>query len=197
MAFEQITLVTGNKNKLSEVNAILGDAIRLKSQSLHCTCTAYRTTRLTSVVEIQGTIEEISVDKCRRAASILREPVVVEDTCLAFNALGGLPGPYIKWFFDALGLDGLNNLLAAYEDKSAEAICTFAYSNGEGEQVRLFTGVTKGTIVSPRGNRGFAFDPIFQPIGEILTYAEMTSAKKNQLSERYKALAQLRLFLES
>jgi inosine/xanthosine triphosphate pyrophosphatase family protein len=38
-----------------------------------------------------------------------------QDTCLCFEALKGLPGPYIKWFLDKLGLDGLNNLLAGYE----------------------------------------------------------------------------------
>jgi inosine triphosphate pyrophosphatase len=55
MAPRQLTFITGNKNKLSEVQAILGDTIDLKSQSI-------------DLVEIQGSIEEISVDKCRRAA---------------------------------------------------------------------------------------------------------------------------------
>ena len=47
--------------------------------------------------------------------------VLVEDTSLHFNALNGLPGPYIKWFLDKIGHVGLNNLLAAYTDKSAYA----------------------------------------------------------------------------
>ena len=56
--------------------------------------------------------------------------VMVEDTCLCFNALKGLPGPYIKWFLQKLGHDGLNAMLAGFEDKSAYAQCTFAYSAG-------------------------------------------------------------------
>ena len=40
---------------------------------------------------------------------------MVEDTSLCFNALGGLPGVYIKWFLEKTGHEGLNNLLAAYE----------------------------------------------------------------------------------
>jgi len=36
----------------------------------------------------------------------------VEDTSLCFNALGGLPGVYIKWFLEKLGHDGLNRMLA-------------------------------------------------------------------------------------
>lgn len=58
MAPTELNFITGNKNKLAEVKAILGDIITLRSQSL-------------DLVEIQGTIEEISSDKCRRAAEIV------------------------------------------------------------------------------------------------------------------------------
>ena len=118
--------------------------------------------------------EEIATEKCRLAVQQVAAPVIVEDTSLHFNALGGLPGPlgplsrclchsiscyraasrvcsfqclrsttlllsmiltfapmgyfhscqiltpsgpYIKWFLEKCGHDGLNNLLAAYEDK--------------------------------------------------------------------------------
>lgn len=50
-----------------------------------------------------------------------------------------------------LGHDGLNNLLAAYPDKSAKAICTFGYSAGPGHEPILFQGITEGKIVPPRG----------------------------------------------
>lgn len=56
--------------------------------------------------------------------------VMVEDTCLCFNALQGLPGPYIKWFLQKLGHDGLNRMLAGFDDKTAYALCVFAYSPG-------------------------------------------------------------------
>ena len=59
-------------------------------------------------------------------------PVIVEDTCLCFNALGGLPGPYIKWFLKNLGPDGLPRLISDWEDKSAHALCMFGYSEGGG-----------------------------------------------------------------
>lgn len=108
MPLKELNFITGNRNKLAEVQAILGDTISLKSQSLN-------------LPEIQGSIEEIALDKCRRAAEIVREegecfrglegwvtcstkadccqqvqaPVLVEDTCLCFNALNELPGPYM------------------------------------------------------------------------------------------------------
>lgn len=61
MAPKRLNFITGNKNKLSETKAILGDTVDLQSQSL-------------DLPEIQGTIEEISVDKCRRAANAVGSP---------------------------------------------------------------------------------------------------------------------------
>ena len=46
--------------------------------------------------ELQGEPEEISAEKCKLAASQVGGAVIVEDTSLCFNALNGLPGPYIK-----------------------------------------------------------------------------------------------------
>lgn len=66
--------------------------------------------------------------------------MIVEDTSLCFNALHGLPGPYIKWFLAKLGHQGLNQVLAGFEDKSAYAQCTFALSEGPAEQVHVFVG---------------------------------------------------------
>ncbi len=58
MPLKELNFITGNCNKLAEVKAILGDTISLESQSL-------------LLPEIQGTIEEIALDKCRRAADIV------------------------------------------------------------------------------------------------------------------------------
>lgn len=55
---------------------------------------------------------------------------MVEDTCLCFEALKGLPGPYIKWFVQKVGLEGLNAMLEGFEDKRAYALCIFAYAPG-------------------------------------------------------------------
>ena len=54
-----------------------------------------------------------------------------------------------KWFLQALGHEGLNNLLMAYEDKSAQAVCTFAYCGGPGAEPLLFEGrVNVGDSIS-------------------------------------------------
>ncbi|KAI5455825.1 inosine triphosphate pyrophosphatase-like protein [Mariannaea sp. PMI_226] len=181
MAPKQLNFITGNNEKLSAVKAILGDTINLQSQPL-------------DLVEIQGTIEEISADKARKAADATRGPVLVEDTSLCFNALKELPGPYIKWFLEKLGLQGLNNLLAAYPDKSAQAVCTFAYCKGPSYEPIIFQGRLDGKIVPARGLGGFGWDPIFEYEGQ--TFAEMDKIKKNNISHTFRALEKLKKWLE-
>ena len=81
------------------------------------------------------------------------------------NYTGGLPGPYIKWFLDKTGHEGLNNIIKAYDDKSAYALCVFAYCHGPGHEPIVFEGKTHGRIVPARGPTDFGWDPVFQPDG--------------------------------
>ncbi|TMW68799.1 hypothetical protein Poli38472_006267 [Pythium oligandrum] len=177
-----LTFVTGNRNKLTEVIAILGADFpyELRNQAV-------------DLPELQGEPAEIAQEKCRLAAAQVNGPVLVEDTSLCFNALNGLPGPYIKWFLEKTGHEGLNNLLAAYEDKTAYAQCIFAYAKGRDDpSPRVFIGQTHGTIVPARGPTNFGWDPVFQPQGYDKTYAELDKATKNTISHRYKSLDKLR-----
>ncbi|XP_011073764.1 inosine triphosphate pyrophosphatase [Sesamum indicum] len=174
-----VTFVTGNAKKLEEVRAILGNSIPFRSLKL-------------DLPELQGEPEEISKEKARLAAKEVNGPVLVEDTCLCFNALKGLPGPYIKWFLQKIGHEGLNNLLMAYEDKSAYALCVFSLALGPNTDPITFLGKTQGMIVPPRGPNDFGWDPIFQPDGYDKTYAEMAKEEKNKISHRYRALAQVK-----
>ncbi|XP_071536939.1 inosine triphosphate pyrophosphatase [Panulirus ornatus] len=186
-ASRPLIFVTGNAKKLEEVVAILGDSFpfRIVSQKI-------------DLPEYQGEADEISRKKCKAAAELTKAPVIVEDTCLCFNALGGLPGPYIKWFLEKLKPVGLHRLLTAFEDKSAEAVCTFAFSSGNLEdEVILFHGRTPGTIVEPRGDNKFGWDPCFQPKGYSQTFAELDSSVKNSISHRRRALDALQEFFTS
>ncbi|CAO2822046.1 unnamed protein product [Amaranthus hypochondriacus] len=171
-----VTFVTGNPKKLEEFKAIFGQSIPFQSLKL-------------DLPELQGEPEDISKEKARLAATQVNGPVLVEDTCLCFNALKGLPGPYIKWFLEKIGHEGLNNLLMAYEDKSAYAMCVFSLSLGPSADPVTFVGKTMGKIVPARGPNDFGWDPIFQPDGYEETYAEISKEEKNKISHRYKALA--------
>lgn len=92
--------------------------------------------------ELQGTIESIAREKCRLAAKQLNGPAITEDTALCFDAMGELPGPYIKWFLEGLGHEGLNRMLAGWEEKGARAVCTMAYASGPEAEPVLFQGIT-------------------------------------------------------
>ncbi len=93
----------------------------------------------------------------------VNQPVIVEDTSLCFNALKGLPGPYIKWFLDSIGPEGLHRMLHGFEDKSGYAQCIISYMDADLKEPKLFVGRTAGTIVQPRGSTKFGWDPCFQP----------------------------------
>ncbi|KAF8806192.1 Ham1-like protein [Phlegmacium glaucopus] len=186
-ASKPLTFVTGNANKLKEVKAILsegGNPVTIDSQSL-------------DIPEIQGTTQEVAIDKCKRAAELVKGPCITEDTALCFVALNGLPGPYIKYFMTSIGHEGLNAMLVGFPTKAAEAVCTFAYSAGPGTEPILFEGRTEGIIVPARGPKVFGWDAVFEPLGTGLTYAEMPDDQKNKLSHRYKALEKLRAYLRS
>ncbi|GJP41596.1 hypothetical protein CLOM_g1251 [Closterium sp. NIES-68] len=79
-----VTFVTGNAKKLEEVKAIFGSTVALRSRKI-------------DLPELQGEPEDISKEKARLAAAKVGGPVLVEDTCLCFNALGGLPGVCGLW----------------------------------------------------------------------------------------------------
>jgi ribokinase/non-canonical purine NTP pyrophosphatase (RdgB/HAM1 family) len=196
-----LTFVTGNKNKLLEVQRLLSSdqnqpiPFDLDNAEL-------------DLPELQGSPEDIAREKCSTAANLLQTAVITEDTSLCFHALNGLPGPYIKWFLDNIGHDGLNKMLRGFDDERAYAQTIIAFSAGPGKDVHLFDGRTKGRIVSPRGALDFGWDPIFQPereeciVGGIvsdndMTYAEMTKDDKNKISHRSRAFVKFRQFLST
>jgi non-canonical purine NTP pyrophosphatase (RdgB/HAM1 family) len=112
-------------------------------------------------VDVRDVIEE----KTKAAYEIVGQPVLVEDTSRCFKAWNGLPGALIKWFLRTVDNDGLCKMLFAFEDKSAIAETCIGYYDGV--EFVVFSAKVEGTIVaSPRDNKGFGWDPIFQPMGQ-------------------------------
>lgn len=172
-----LTFVTGNDNKLRELQSVLaGSSLNVDNVSV-------------DLPELQGTPESVAIAKCKAAFAIVKGPVIIEDTSLGFNSLCGLPGVYIRDFYERLGNEGLVTLLAGHVDKSAHAMCIFAYTMN-GEDVLLFTGKAHGQIVDPRGDPRFGWDPIFEC--DKMTFAEMDILTKNQVSHRGRALVELK-----
>ncbi|CAP38041.1 Protein CBR-HAP-1 [Caenorhabditis briggsae] len=182
MTLRKINFVTGNAKKLQEVKEILkGFEVTNVDVDLN---------------EYQGEPEFIAQKKCQEAVEAVKGPVLVEDTSLCFNAMGGLPGPYIKWFLTNLKPDGLYNMLTGFADKTAYAQCIFAYTEGLGKPIHVFAGKCPGQIVAPRGDTSFGWDPCFQPDGFEETFGEMDKDVKNEISHRSKALDLLKEYFE-
>jgi len=176
-----VVFVTGNANKLKEVRDILAGSVTVESLKI-------------DLPELQGEPEDISKEKCRLAAAQVNGPVLVEDTGLCFNAMKGLPGPYIKWFLEKLGHEGLNRMLSGFGDYSAYAECTFTFMRSKDATPVTFVGRTPGRIVPARGPTHFGWDPIFEPEGYDQTYAEMPHDLKNSISHRGRALDQVKAY---
>ena len=172
----QITFVTGNAFKADQVGWHLD--MPLAHQKV-------------DVDEIQSLdLAEVVRHKAMGAYKIIKTPVLVEDTSLTFESLGRLPGPLIKWFLEELDNVGLVKLLDGYPSRRAEARVLFGYFDGK--EFQIFSGGTKGTIApSPRGERGFGWDPIFIPDGHVKTWGEMTKEEQIATSMRRKALKKL------
>eukprot|EP01040_Poterioochromonas_malhamensis_P012592 gene12592-13783_t len=181
---QKLTFVSSNPNKIREVEMLLGESFRWPL-----------TTHKYDLLEPQSSPFQISQMKCREAAELTNGAVIVEDTSLCFNALNGLPGPYIKWFYESIGNQGLFDLLTAYPDKRAEAKCALSFTTGPSQEVFTFIGVMRGSVVRPTGPQGFGWDPIFQPEGYDRTLAQMSRVEKNKISHRCKAFDQFKAFV--
>ncbi|HUC20991.1 MAG TPA: non-canonical purine NTP pyrophosphatase, partial [Candidatus Polarisedimenticolaceae bacterium] len=128
--------------------------------------------------------------KVRQAFEHHKGPILVDDTSLTIEGLGGLPGPFVKWFEQAMGLEGVYRIAKASGNTKAVARCILGYAENP-DSVRYFEGVHEGRLVEPRGHNSFGWDPLFLPDGHKQTFGEMTSEKKDAISHRKQAAEQL------
>jgi inosine triphosphate pyrophosphatase len=174
---QTITLVTGNKHKLTEWQRMIPAAIELKSVDV-------------DLDEIQSLdVEAVITDKAKRAYAIVGEPIIVEDVSAGLDELHGLPGSFIKFFNEKLGNDALFQMTKMTTSPTATAVCVTAYYDGT--RLLIGHGEVRGSVVAQRSDNGFGFDSCFVPAGETKTYAEMLPSKKDTLSHRAKAIKQL------
>ncbi len=137
--------------------------------------------------------------KALAAADLSGLPALADDSGLCVEALGGDPGIFsARW----AGVDkdfslAMRLVHEALEAKGPDAgrdahfICALALAWPDGH-VEAFEGRVDGRIVwPPRGDKGFGYDPIFQPLEHSITFAEMDPAAKHAMSHRADAFRQL------
>jgi XTP/dITP diphosphohydrolase len=122
------------------------------------------------------------------------EWVAGEDSGIEVAALGGRPGvESARW-----AQDGVTRLLAELggaDDRRARYVCELSVLAPDGSEVRS-SGTLEGEIASePRGAEGFGYDPIFVPLGESRTVAELGDAWKAVHSHRARAARALAAML--
>ena len=137
--------------------------------------------------------------KAMQAADLSGLPALADDSGLCVEALNGDPGIFsARWagptkdFSLAMQLVW-DNIQAKGPDAGHDAhfVCALALAWPDGH-VEAFEGRVDGTITwPPRGDRGFGYDPIFQPQGHSISFGEMDPAKKHAMSHRADAFTQL------
>lgn len=174
-----VVFVTGNRAKAEQLGLHLAHKVDHRDFDLP---------------EIQSlSLEEVAVDKARRASALLQAEgtdaiVLVEDTSLVFHGFGELPGPFIKWFLNDIGNEGLCDLVSTDRRATAEVMFVLCYK----DCVRTYHAKMEGTVaLQPVGDKGFGWDPIFVPDGHTLTWGQMDADTQKATSMRRHALADL------
>lgn len=172
-----VTFVTSNPDKVVEVRRVFREydiRVRWSRRAL----SEPQSDRLQDVVEAKLTM----------AAHPVRA-VVVEDSGLFLEGLGGFPGVYSRYVYDTVGLEGILKLLRG---KPRRAVFRTVAGFRRGRTTLIAIGTVQGTIAPRRrGRNGFGYDPIFVPRGSTRTFAEMVGPEKDLYSHRGRAIRAL------
>lgn len=175
--------ITGNKNKFKEFEYILGKG-NIEQLDID----------LPELQEIDP--HKIIMHKLEEALKHHKGPILIEDTSLYLDCLGGkLPWPLIKRFLKELKNEGIYELVSHYKNFKARATVLIGYAKNK-DEIHFFEGTAKGKIVEPKITSDFGWDPIFHPDGYDICYGEMPREVKNKISMRSIALDKLKDFLE-
>lgn len=188
----RVVLATGNAGKIREFTELLGplgfDFITQASFGIE------------PPEETGETFEDNAILKARHAAALSGLPAMADDSGLEVDALGGAPGVRsARYAGEGAGdLANLKKLLVAMQDvpesaRHARFRCVIALVRSVDDlQPLLGRGAWEGCILDvPRGTGGFGYDPVFAPLGESRSVAELPSAEKHVHSHRGAALRDL------
>jgi XTP/dITP diphosphohydrolase len=180
----QARLASGNAHKLEELRRALPDwRIELLGAESY-------------PPEEGETYYENARAKARYGRTVAAEVAVLgEDSGIEVDALDGRPGvESARW-----AENGVAALLAALgdaRDRRARYVCELVCLDEDGET--RGTGTVEGRIAAqPRGSEGFGYDPIFVPLGETRSVAELGNAWKAEHSHRARAAKALARTLDA
>jgi len=186
----RLVVASHNSGKVREIAALLAP--------LGVEAVSAASLALAEPEETEATFAGNAALKARAAAEASGLPALADDSGLEVFALDGDPGVYsARWAGPekdfAAAMERVQDELAARQTKdySARFVCALALAQ-PGGAVDVFEGEARGKIVwPPRGQKGFGYDPIFQPEGETRTFGEMTHEEKLPLTHRARAFEKL------
>lgn len=193
---EHIVLASNNAGKVREINELL-EAERIK-------VVPQGDLGVTEAEETGLTFVENAILKARNAARQSGLAAIADDSGIEVDALQGAPGIYSARFAgpgasDAENLEKLLKVLQGVPEarRGARFQCLMVYMrHGEDPTPVICQGTWEGRIaLSPRGDNGFGYDPVFQVPGEGCSAAELPAGTKNRLSHRGRALRALVRYL--
>jgi XTP/dITP diphosphohydrolase len=189
----RLLVASHNKGKLEEILTLLSpypvELVSARALGLH------------EPAETETTFLGNARIKAHAAARGTGLPTLADDSGIEVEALGGCPGVFTAdWATTPQGRDFEHAMLRTWEQlKEAHAprpwrarfCCTLVLAWPDGHE-EVFEGRVEGQCVWPmRGKQGHGYDPMFQPDGYELTFAEMAPAEKNRISHRAIAFARL------
>ncbi|QSI77365.1 RdgB/HAM1 family non-canonical purine NTP pyrophosphatase [Niveibacterium microcysteis] len=180
---KQLVLASNNAGKLREFSALLAPlGIEVLPQSHF---------NVPEAEEPHCTFVENALEKARHAARHTGLPALADDSGLCVSALGGAPGVQSARFAGEPKSDARNNALlleklAGVADRRAHYVCVLVLvHSADDPQPLIADGEWHGEIIdTPRGERGFGYDPLFLLPDLGQTAAELDPALKNTLSHR-------------
>jgi XTP/dITP diphosphohydrolase len=187
---KKIVIASHNKGKVQEIHRIFSAAIgQVEILTLD---------DFPEISEIEETGESFEENALLKAATVFKLtniPALADDSGLVIDHLGGAPGIYSARYSGEGDLGNIKRVLdqldsVARQDRSARFVAVAVYIDESGP---LFArGELEGEItLEPRGENGFGYDPIFQPVNYSQTLAELDPTIKDQISHRGVSLNQL------
>ena len=187
----KLVFATNNLNKLAEVQKMLPNTIDLLSlKDIDC---------FDDIEETATSLEGNAKIKANYITEKFGYNCFADDTGLEVESLNGKPGVYSARYAGepSNSEKNMQKLLTELNDKENRNahFRTSVCLNLNNKQF-LFDGICKGEILSQKqGEKGFGYDPIFQPKGYSKSFAEMSSKEKNKISHRGLAIQKLVDFL--
>ena len=189
---KNLVFATNNLNKLKEIRNAVSDFKIISLNELNIN---------EDIPETGNTLQENALQKASYIFNKTGENCFADDTGLEIQALNNQPGVYSARYAgeNCTAEDNIQKVLSklnGIKNRNAKfkTVITLILNN----KTYFFEGEVKGIILEEKtGDKGFGYDPIFRPNGFDVSFAQMSTQQKNEISHRGLAVKKLVEFLQN